>query len=387
MLVPDHYDAEVARSLESMGFEARVLPCKKWMRLSGRLRVMSIANENQDGILIVEAGDSLVVNLNDSPLCGEGFFLRSLIREYPREKTWLAGLCSIDADMLNIVDEGGGSLAGPPEARKPGAIWDVAAKASSLGAGHWACSSSQHVYVREDSIWANPYRIRWEDMRRHWNRPEVDLVQPYVKVSLETGTVEPAAGALDPPPVVQPGDDWSESLSREEWMRVAAFIRKFEIIQDRIDFIEFVVGGESRRIALRPGGPAAALSRGIVFHVPRKPLLETVEYGYFDDLLIGNFMKTRLVHTRLYPDFSKQVSKLGGNAKVFTRKQHREFLLHYLRRSPRAFAGTRLAEAWRFSGLPALRRAADALRLKPTLKALYRRYRKEPLATIPSAPA
>lgn len=385
MLVPDHYDAEVQRSLADMGFETRILPGKRWIQLTDRIRVMSIANENQDGILIVEADGALVINLNDSPLCGEGSFLRNLIRKYERANTYLVGLCSIDADMMNIFDEQGASLAGPPDARKPGAIWEVAGKTAQLGAGHWCCSSSQHRYVREDSIWANPYRISWEDMKRHWNRPEVDLVAPYSKVLLDTGIVEPGAITLEPLAEVLPADDWSESLTAAEWSRVETFIRKFEIIQDRIDFIEFVVGGEARRISLRQNGATPEPARGIVFHVPRKPLLETVEYGYFDDLLIGNFMKTRLVNTRLYPDFSKQVAKIGGNAKVFTKEEHRRFLLHYLRRSPRGFLGTRLAEAWRFRGLPSIRRAADALRVKPLLKVVYRRYlRNEPLYPAPS---
>ena len=71
-----------------------------------------------------------------------------------------------------------------------------------------------------------------------------------------------------------------------------------------------------------------------MFQVPKESLLATVEYGYLDDLLIGNFMKVRLVNTRLYPRFTPLVAKLGGNAKVYTTGEYYRFLWRYFRRNP-----------------------------------------------------
>lgn len=389
ILLPDHYHREIFDSLSADGFDVTILPNKRWVRLADGIRVLCIANENQDGILVVEAGDALVINMNDSPPCGEGYFLRKLVERHGNPKTFLAALCSIDADMFNLVDENGRSLAGPPDARKHGAIWDVAQTAARLGVKHFCASSSQHVYLRPDSVWANPYRIGWSDLRRHWNRPEVRLIAPYVTVDLETCSVtpnDPVPGAEPATPLARNSaeEDWDARLTKEEWDRVESFIRKFEIIRDRVDFVEFVVGGESRRVVLDPklaGRPEDA-SRGIRFFVPRQPLLDTVEYGYFDDLLIGNFMKTQLVGVRLYPDFSKQVGKLGGNAKVFTRSEQRKFMRHYLRRSPRAFLAARLEDAWRFTLLPSARAASETLGVKPLMKRVYRRWlRGEPSPT------
>lgn len=385
ILLPDHYDPEISQSLSAQGFQVTILPYKKWFRLSDGIRVMSFGNENQDGVLIVEAGDALVINLNDSPLCGEGAFLRSLVKGHKNTKTYLAALCSIDADMFNIVDEDGASLAPPPDERKRGAIWSVAHTAASLGVKNFCCSSSQHIYVRADSVWANPHRIGWADMKRHWSRPEVQLIEPYVKVDLGTGAVTANHPTHESDLSQLTGgtgnDDWNARLDAGEWTKVESFIRKFEIIQDRIDFIEFTVGGEKRRIFINPRADRSSPKlRGINFIVPKQSLMETVEYGYFDDLLIGNFMKTQLINVRLYPDFSKQVGKLGGNAKVFTKPQLRAFESHYFRRSPRAFVGARIESAWFRSVLPFTRAAAETFRVKPLLKVVYRRYlRKEPL--------
>lgn len=104
MLLPDHYHPEIADSLRGAGFAVTILQYRQWMRLSDGIRVMCIDNMNQDGVLLIEAGDSLIVNLNDSPLCGEARFIRRLVGRYDRAKTYMLALCAIDADMFNFVD-------------------------------------------------------------------------------------------------------------------------------------------------------------------------------------------------------------------------------------------------------------------------------------------
>jgi hypothetical protein len=383
-LVPDHYDNDIATNLRGRGFDVTILPYRAWHRLTQGVRVMCIDNINQDAILIIEADGSLVIDLNDSPLCGEFSFLRKLIKSYQREKTWLLALCSVDADMFNFVDEAGRSLVGPPEERKPGAIWTVARTAASLGVGNFCCSSSQHIYVRADSIWANPHRISWADMQQYWSRPDVRLIEPFVTVDLNTGEYvanHPNHVADESQITVTTGDDnWASRLTEEEWHRVDAFMHKFQLIRRYVDFVEFEVGGESRRIPLSPrAGDRNA--RGIVFVVPKQSLLTTVEYGYLDDLLIGNFMKVRLINTRLYPRFTPLVAKIGGNAKVYTKAEYHRFLLHYFRRNPAGMVMYRAQIEWDMVVLPWLRTLSESLGVKRPLKYLYRRFLGDPIGT------
>ncbi len=378
ILLPDHYSGEIAEFLSGMGFDVRVLPYRTWHTLSPTVRVLCMDNINQDAILVIEAGDSLVINLNDSPLCGELGFLQRLVRAHKPGRAYLLALCSIDADMFNFVDAAGGSLAGPPEERKPGAIWNVARTARRLGVGTFCCSSSQHIYARSDSIWANPYRIGWPDMKRYWTQPTIRLVEPFVTVDLDTGTIT----ANHPSQQSDPGqitggtgdDDWSERLNTDEWAQVEAFIRRFELVRRHADFVEFTVGGETRRFTLNPDStrPADKL-RGVAFMVPRGSLLTTVTYGYLDDLLIGNFMKVRLINLQLYPRFTPLVAKVGGNAKVYTHAQYRRFLLRYFRRNPLGTLGYQLDIEFNHVVLPWLRAAAERFGVKRPLKYLYRR--------------
>jgi hypothetical protein len=375
-LVPDHYNSEILQYLREKGFNAELAPYRKWIKVSPSVRIMSLDNENQDAILLIEAGDTLIVNQNDSPWCGEFAFVRSLVKRYGK-KSYLAQLCAIDADMLNIVNSEGQRIVGPPEERKPGAIWAVARMAQALGVANFLCSSSQHIYVRADSVWANPYRITWGDMQRWWNRRGVRLIEPFVKVNLTLGTYErkhpSQTSNFDAITDACGEDDWLERLSLEEWGTVEAFIRRFETIRRKFDFIEFVVGGERRRFVLSKKARSSNLARGVTFHVPRISLMKTAECGYFDDLLIGNFMKTELHNTALYPNFSPRVAKLGGNAKVYTAKDRRRFLWHYARRNLYSFVVARMHSAG-FRAVDLARRISTVLGIKAPLKFVYRWY-------------
>jgi len=347
ILLPDQYEPELARSVTEMGFTHRVLPQKQWVTLQPGLRVMCVANENMDAILAMEVDGVLLLNKNDSPFCGEDAFFRKLVAGY--KENYLFALCAFDADMINLYGPRMERVLGPPAERKPGTVWSVARTAEALGAQTFCCSSSQHVYVRPDSAWANEYRITWPDIQKLWTADKVRLIPPYSVVAIPGGTLlhTDAEDPIDPASRIRPelAEDWNATLSEPEWSRVEAFMRQFETLRAWQDFVAFTVGGETRRFYLRPSAqskPEPKL-RGVTFHLPRGSLLETVEYGYFDDLLIGNFMKTQLHGMELYPLFSPRVAKLGGNARVFTAAELWRFRLHWLRQSPGAFLRYRWA--------------------------------------------
>jgi hypothetical protein len=133
-------------------------------------------------------------------------------------------------------------------------------------------------------------------------------------------------------------DNWDDQMNEEDWQKLETFVHKFKILETEVDFIGFTVGGQGRTYYLngrRNRRPEK--QRGVNFLVPKKSLMETVKYGYFDDLLIGNFMKTQLINMRLYPKFSPYIAKFGGNAKVFARPQLMRLYFHYFKLSPVAY--------------------------------------------------
>lgn len=388
ILLPDHYDRDIADFLAGQGFAVEILRYRKWRRLHPQLEVLCLDNENQDAILIARFGDALVINLNDSPYFGEQSFIRRLVRKHPNDLVYVLRLCSIDADMRNFVDEHGRRTIQDPDELKPGAIWAVARSTEALGAKYFCCSSSQHVYVRTDSIWANPYRITFDDIERNWSRQNVALVPPFVTMDVATGRYvenHPSRETDLTQVTDKTGeDDWDERLSAAEWQQVESFFKRFGLLHRYLDFIEVTVGGETRRFPTgqRPAD-APMGANGVTFIVPRRSLLEVATYGYFDDLLIGNFMQTRL-HGRatLYPFVTPLIAKLGGNAKVFDYSQYVRFCWRYFARNPLAFVSWRVERVVRFGVQPTVRRWAHKLGLFATAKRFYRGWLlRDPLDT------
>ena len=380
ILLPDHYSSEIKDSLAADGFDVTVMPYREWMPLSPTVSALCLDNENQDAILVVRFGDSLLINLNDSPLCGDERFLRGLVRKHPNDKTYVTALCAAGtADMLNFVNERGASLAGEPESRKMGVVWEIAKIAAGLGVKHYCFSSAQHLYVRPDTAWINAYTVGWDDILRFWSRPQVKPVPPFVRVDGETGRIEVQPPGDRPATERSPADDWSARLSEDEWREVEAFFAKFELLRGHVDFVSFAVGGETRRIEISGARQEASRQRGVYFEAPREPLLETVRYGYFDDILIGNIMKARLQNMELYPHFTPIMAKLGGNAKVYTKREERRFLRRYFLRNPLGFIGWRVEQALAFTIVPAIRRVAERTGVKEPLKYIYRISRGDPI--------
>jgi hypothetical protein len=259
-------------------------------------------------------------------------------------------------------------------------IYRTARLMDQLGAGHYVSSSSQHIYVRRDSIWANDYRIIWSDVMEHWNRSGIDMLQPFVTVDLDTHEVTKNHPSLesDTSQITDANgeDDWDEKFSAEDWQAARDFFRKYETLTEIVDFVDLTVGGERQRIVInqqRVDSVPEDKLRGVHFLVPAASLRETLQWGYFDDLLIGNFMKTELINMELYPAFTPRIAKLGGNAKVLTKADLSRFYRRYFRRNPAAFLSYRW-EIYRDSKLvPGVANLAEALHVKPLLKKFYRR--------------
>ena len=67
--------------------------------------------------------------------------------------------------------------------------------------------------------------------------------------------------------------------------------------------------------------------------------MEAIEYEIFDDLLIGNFMKTTLHNMEsLYDtEFNQKLTKYSDNGRVFTEEQLKKYYKFYTKKSGREF--------------------------------------------------
>jgi hypothetical protein len=117
-LLSDHYGNRIKRDLTAAGYRVRVLPDREWIQLSKGIRVYSIANQNQDSLLLIDVNGRLIINQNDSPEFGECFRVRRMAKHF--KEVYMLQLHGWGgADMLNLFDPTGQKLTSIEEKRRP----------------------------------------------------------------------------------------------------------------------------------------------------------------------------------------------------------------------------------------------------------------------------
>ncbi len=331
-LLSDHYGNRIKRDLTAAGFRVRVLPDRQWIQLSKAIRVYSIANQNQDSLLLIDINGRLVINQNDSPEFGEAFRVRQIAKHF-REVYMLQLHGWGGADMLNLFDPSGRQLTSIEDKRRPIAPRSQIS-ARRMGANKFIPFSSFHRYQRADSAWANDLIPELRDYHTGALKNWPEILPAFVRVDCETDEVTPIAPPRSPRTIKEPeefGDSWSDQLTAEDKKKIRQYFTAREALRKNFGFLEVSAGGSSVTIDLN----RAKRDVGIRFECPRNSLMTCIEHELFDDLLIGNFMRTTLFNTQgLYPHFTPYVAKYADNGGAKTMRELRAYFGHYFMRDP-----------------------------------------------------
>jgi hypothetical protein len=344
ILLPDHVGGRIRADLERQGFQVRLLRDREWTPLSPHIRVLCIADYNQDGILLVDINGRLIVNLNDASNRGWAGFVRQIIRRYPI--SYLLALHGYgDADMINFFSEDGERVPLPP--RVP-LGQTIARQCDYYGARFFIPFSSMHRYQRTDSAWAAPIAAALDDYARGFNAERCQILPAFIRVDCARDSVT----RIDPPPTPDQlyppehfGDDWAATLEGDEPAKVSRYFGRIEKLHDAMDFLNVRVGGQDHytfftgsRVANATRLISRRQSKGLTLEAPRRSLMAAIEYEVFDDLLIGNFARVTLHGKwgarKLYPEFTPYVAKYADNGRAVTRDELRRYFAAYRRRDP-----------------------------------------------------
>jgi hypothetical protein len=337
ILLPDHVGGRIARDLTRDGYRVEVLPDATWVPISDRVRVLCIADEGQDAVLLVDVGGELIVNLNDAQDRGWGGLVKRVIRAFPR--SFLMRLSGYgDADMINFVDDDGTRVPSIPQLRRESGFQvgaDAARMTETFGATHFVPFSSFHRYQRTDSVWANEWTTPVSAYADGFASERVALLPAFVRYDVTTGSWE----GIDPPAAPDVayapedfGDDWSTSLERDDVVALRDYFGGIERLARHLDRVVFRVGDDEHAVEL--GGRRTG--RAVTFAVPRASLRRAIDWEIFDDLLIGNYMTTSLQgpwpSSGLYPGFTPWVTKYADNGRARTDDELRAYFAEYRRR-------------------------------------------------------
>ena len=336
LLLPDHIGSRIYRDLtKQKKYSIDILPDRTWVQLSKKIRVMCITTIMQDGILLLDVAGRLFINLNDAGTKGATKFIQQEARSF--QNVYLLSLSGYgDADMINCYDKDGVFII-PPAKNNTRVGEQLSISAKSVNANHVIPFSSHHQYQRSDSIWAQEYvtPIHAYDVGMH---KDINFIPPFVDVDCNSGTYNEINPLALSPKIMHPedfDDNWADELIEEDRLAIKKYFSEKEVIHKRFGFIEFLVGGKNYAVNLNKRLP----NRGIRFELPRSSLMKAINFEIFDDLLIGNFMRTTFfgINSLYDHDFNPLLTKYADNGGAKTEEEVHAYIAEYKKRVGRRF--------------------------------------------------
>lgn len=341
ILLPDHVGGRIHKGFREAGLDVTVLRDRVWHRLSDRVSVLCIANHNQDGILLANVNGRLLVNMNDATWLHGGLpFIRGVVKRF--DKSFLLRLTGYgDADMINFRDEEG-QLALPSYLLRKPPLGERVRSELLFGTTAFIPFSSMHRYQREDSIWAQDHVVS----ATAYGSLGDGVYPAFIRYCCRTDKYTELRPNAIEPTVYAPsefGDNWADELEKEDAKDAARYFQSVAHLRDSYGFVNLRVGGKDNVIEL--GSNRGNRNAGLTFEAPRFSLMTAITHGVFDDMLIGNFMRTTQHGTPqpLQESFSRYVGKYGDNGGARTKRELREYMAKYARRAPMDFLLSKLA--------------------------------------------
>jgi hypothetical protein len=331
IILGDHVGKRMFNDLNSQGFKVVILKERVWTELSKNISVMSISTKIQDTILIIKIKNDIFIDLNDAgPMSYR--FIKKIVKNFKRK--FLLSISGWgDADMINFYDKENNFI--EPLAAKKNPVGDYLSLIAKLVSANYVIPfSSFHEYQREDSVWANKFVTPIEEYKNGIHN-DIIFIEPFAFINSEKDDDIKSLPLKKKKLIVKKAsefkDNWSDVLEAEDKITIEGYFNKFEELQNKVGFINFIVG--KKDFNLKMNGP---MDKGITFELPRNSLVEACKYSIFDDLLIGNFMKTQLHNlSSLYDpviNFNKIVPKYGDNGLAYSKEELIRYERKYAKR-------------------------------------------------------
>ena len=333
ILLPDHYGSRIYKDLKSYDFDVEILPDRKWVDLTKSLRIQSITTHTQDGILLAEFCGKLFINLNDAGASTCSKYIKKISKNY--SNSFMFALSGYgDADMINFFDEDNSRI--EPYAKNKRQVGEqLSLMAKLVGANSIIPSSSFHQYQREDSIWAQEYTTPLEAFSVGLDQ-NFKYFPPFCEIdcdTLEHREINPKKINVIPKKPEEFGDNYSDELKKDDLDMIKNYFLRKDFINNYFGFLNFRVGNKDNFIDMNKNS-----KKGITFTVPKESLMTAIKYRIFDDLLIGNFMKTTLHNCSslyegtLFQNFNFNTAKYADNGNAENDQEVKNYIKEYKKR-------------------------------------------------------
>ena len=324
-LIADHYGDRIFNDL-SKQYNCIKLKSNTWFEVSKNIRVKSFSDWNQDSSLIIEINKTdIILNLNDGSGLGWSKEIKNTIKKY-KNRFLLKLINWGDADMINFYNHHNEFILPLAAEKKPCGV------SYSYYMKKWNCNfsipfSSLHKYVRKDSIEMNKYATPLEQHYKGFKNNNGEMLPAFIiwdSIKQDYKKINPNMNDEEIKLPEDFGDYWNDDLEKEDRLLINKYFQNFSHIKNKFGFLTFKVGNSELNIKL------SDRKEGVEFSCPRNSLMIAISNNIFDDILIGNFMKVKLINVpSLYPDFTPYVTKYGDNGTVYSKEELKNYFEYY----------------------------------------------------------
>ena len=325
VLIADHYGDRIFNEL-SKKFSCIKIKSNQLFNIPDKVRIKSFADWNQDSSLLIEINKKdIIFNLNDGKAKGWSSTIKKEIQNY-KNRFLLKLINWGDADMINIYDDND-KLILPHAAKKKPNGKNYAKEMKIWGCNFSIPFSSFHQYCRQDSIKMNEFVTPLEEHYTGFKNDVDEMLPAFIIWDSEKEdykTINPDQNKIVKTNSEEYGDNWNDDLNEDDKKIIEKYFNEFDQLKKKFGFVGFKVGNSELNIKL------SDRKEGVIFHTPRNSLIFSLKNKIFDDLIIGNFMKTKLIDVpSLYPDFSPYVAKYGDNGFAKSSKELKKYFDYY----------------------------------------------------------
>ena len=325
ILVADHYGDRIFNDL-SKNFNCIKLKSNKWFEISSNVRIKSFSDWNQDSAIFIEiCKKDIIFNLNDGAALGWSKEIKNIIKNY-KNKFLLKLINWGDADMINFYNHHDEFIQPLAADKKPcGETYHHYMK-------KWNCNfaipfSSFHKYSRQDTILMNKFVTPLKEHYTNFNNSVGEMLPAFIIWNSKKNNfieINPEENNEEVFDSKIYGDNWNDDLDEKDKKTINDYFIKFEHLKKKFGFLTFKIGKSEFNIKL------SNRKEGIHFSTPRNSLIFAINYEIFDDLLIGNFMKIKLINVpSLYPNFTPYVTKYGDNGLAKSERELKKYFQYY----------------------------------------------------------
>lgn len=173
---------ELTEFMKSNGYPVKVLEPWQWYKIGEKVNIASIPVPIDDSIMILDTPNAYIANLNDSvPRINLLKFIKSEM--FTEDKPLIMLKSYSPASIASSIYREGVQT----QMKTKKEYTEVAMKlADALGAKYFVPFASQAFFNRRDSVWANDFKVTYEDLKKFWNSKNTTLCEPFVDVNLDT---------------------------------------------------------------------------------------------------------------------------------------------------------------------------------------------------------